>query len=154
VLAALAALAAPLAAQDSTATDSGRVIVPDSLGVLRTKPSSVLWRSLLLPGWGQAKGGHKLTAAFFFATEALTLGMSLKKNSELKHLRSINADSVAIDDKTKAREDWLVLMAVNHVLAGLEAYISAHLSDFPAELKFRRVPGGMSAQVAIPLHLP
>ena len=168
-------VAAPLAAQDTTAVpardsarqatadtaapvpaqaDTGRVVVPDSLGILRVKPAAVLWRSLLVPGWGQAKLGRNLTAGFFIAAEALTLGMSLKANAELKHLRSINADSVTIDSKSQNREDWLVLLVVNHLLSGLEAYVSANLSDFPAELKIRKLGGGVSAQVAIPLHIP
>lgn len=174
---ALAGLRAPLRAQDNTAVPSadsahrappdsaarppvtavdtgGGVAVPDSFGVLRVNPTSVLWRSLLVPGWGQLKMGQPITAAFFLAAEAVTLGMTLKTNSDLQHLRSIGADSVTINNKSQAREDWIVFMVVNHVLSGLEAYVSANLSDFPAELKFRRLPGGMSAQVAIPVHIP
>ncbi len=177
VILCLAKLGGPLAAQDSTKapapdttrvvpadsagtpraaapTDTGRVVVPDSLGILRVKPGAVLWRSLLVPGWGQLKMHHGLTATFFIAAEALTLGMSLKANSDLRHLRSMNADSVTISNKSQTREDWLVLVVVNHLLSGLEAYVSANLSDFPAELKLRRMPGGMSAQVAVPLHIP
>ncbi|HEU4587391.1 MAG TPA: hypothetical protein VFS11_01995 [Gemmatimonadales bacterium] len=173
---ALAGLSAPLRAQDTTAVpsadsahrappdsaahppvtavDTGGVSVPDSLGILRVNPTSVLWRSLLVPGWGQLKMGQPITAGVFLAAEAVTLGMVIKTNSDLRHLRSIGADSVIINNKSQSREDWIVFMVVNHVLSGLEAYVSANLSDFPAELKFRRLPGGMSAQVAIPVHIP
>jgi hypothetical protein len=173
---ALAVVSAPLLAQDTTAVpsadsartakpdsavyppaaahDSGRTTVADSFGILRVNPASVLWRSLLVPGWGQLKMGQPITAGFFIAAEAVTLGMTLKANSDLKHLRSIGADSVTINDKSNAREDWIVLMVVNHLLSGLEAFVSANLSDFPADLKIRRLPGGMSAQVAIPVHIP
>jgi hypothetical protein len=173
---ALAGVSAPLLAQDTTAVpradtartakpdsavhppaaahDSGRTTVPDSLGILRVNPTSVLWRSLLVPGWGQLKMGQPLTAGLFIAAEAVTLGMTLKANSDLNHLRSIGADSVTINNKSQSREDWIVFMVVNHLAAGLEAFVSANLSDFPADLKIRRVPGGMSAQVAIPVHIP
>jgi hypothetical protein len=172
----LAGVSAPVQAQDTTAVpsadsarqaqtdsaahppaparDTGRATVPDSLGILRVNPSSVLWRSLLVPGWGQLKMGQPITAGLFIAAEAVTLGMTLKANADLNHLRSIGADSVTINNKSQTREDWLVLMVVNHLLSGLEAFVSANLSDFPADLKIRRLPGGMSAQVAIPVHIP
>jgi hypothetical protein len=108
-----------------------------------------LLRSLLVPGWGQLHVHRPVTAAFFVATEALTLGMSLKFNSELQDARQLG-DSALIRDKTNKREDWLVLLGVNHLLAGIEAYVSAHLIDFPDDLKLRAVPGGVAGQVALP----
>jgi hypothetical protein len=166
-LAALLAVAPhpTLAAQDTTAVaapdssppapaDTGGVRVPDSLGILRVSPRAVLWRSLLLPGWGQAKLGRNVTAGLFIAAEAVTLGLSLKADHELRYLRRIGADSATISAKSQNREDWLVLLVVNHLLSGLEAYVAANLSDFPGELKLRRFPSGVGAQVALPIRLP
>ncbi len=126
----------------------------DSLGRPVSKPAAALWRSLLIPGWGQVRLGRKLTAGFFVLTEGVTLGLALKANSELRYLRRTGADSVAINDKSQAREDWLVLLAVNHLLAGLEAFISANLSDFPGELELQRVPHGVGASMKLPVRLP
>ena len=39
---------------------------------------------------------------------------------------------------TQEREDWIVLLVFNHLLAGAEAFVSANLYDFPATLKARR----------------
>ncbi len=159
----LLVLSGPLAAQDSTAVApdsipadsiSPAATVPDSLAARPIKPLGAFWRSLLVPGWGQLKVGRKVTAGLFVVTEGITLGMSLKANQDLGYLRRIGADSAAIAAKVRTREDWYVLLAVNHLLAGLEAFIAAHLLDFPAELRVERAPGRLDAGVAIPLRFP
>jgi len=124
----------------------------DSLTRRYISPSAALWRSLLLPGWGQARLNRKLTAGLFIAWEGVTLGMSLKTLHELEYLRRTNSGRA--DDKRQEHEDWVVLLGFNHVLAGLEAYISAHLADFPGDLHLEAVPGGAGAAVSVPLRLP
>ncbi|MGH7517224.1 MAG: hypothetical protein ACREOC_07115 [Gemmatimonadales bacterium] len=140
---------------DSIAADSlsPAATVPDSLTARPIRPLGAFWRSLLVPGWGQLKVGRKVTAGLFVVTEGLTLGMSLKANQDLGYLRRIGADSAAIAAKVRTREDWYVLLAVNHLLAGLEAFIAAHLVDFPAELRVERAPGRVDAGFAVPLRL-
>jgi hypothetical protein len=120
----------------------------------RSKPAAVLWRSLLIPGWGQVRLGRKLTAGIFVLAEGVTLGMALRANSELRYLRRIGADTATVNAKSQNREDWLVLMGVNHLLAGLEAFIAANLTDFPPELRLRRGPGWFGASVSLPVRLP
>jgi hypothetical protein len=120
----------------------------------RSKPAAALWRSLLIPGWGQVRLGRKLTAGVFVLAEGVTLGMALRANSELRYLRRIRADSATVNAQSRTREDWLVLMAVNHLLAGLEAFIAANLTDFPPELRIRRGPGWVGASVSLPVRLP
>jgi hypothetical protein len=52
-------------------------------------------------------------------------------------------------------EDWFVLLAFNHLLAGLEAYVSANMWDFPVELEARALPGGsLGLGVGVALSLP
>jgi hypothetical protein len=140
-------------AQDTTAAaspDTVRRTIGDSLA-LRTSPMNAFWRSFLLPGWGQAKLGRKLTAGLFIAWEGVTLGMSLKTRHELAYLR--RTDSERADDKRREHEDWVVLLVFNHLLAGLEAYVSGHLSDFPADLKLESVPGGVGGSVSVPIRI-
>ncbi len=115
-------------------------------------PMNAFLRSFLLPGWGQAKLDRKLTAGLFVAWEGVTLGMSLKTRHELAYLR--RTGSARAEDKRREHEDWVVLLVFNHVLSGLEAYVSAHLSDFPDDLKFRAVPGGgIGASYTVPFRL-
>ena len=115
-------------------------------------PFNALWRSLILPGWGQARLNRKLAGGIFVAWEGVTLGMSLKTGSELRYLRRTLSGRAG--DKRQEHEDWLVLLAFNHLFAGLEAYVSAHLADFPGDLRIEALPGGVGAAVSIPVHLP
>jgi hypothetical protein len=147
-----AAPADTVARADTGAAADTTGVVADSAR-LRSKPAAALWRSLLVPGWGQARLGRKLTAGVFVLAEGLTLGMALKANSELRYLRRTGADTATVNAKSQTREDWLVLVAVNHLLAGLEAFISANLSDFPAELRLRREPGGVGASLSVPVRI-
>lgn len=118
----------------------------------RVGPMGAFWRSFLLPGWGQAALGRRTAAGVFVAVEGATLAMTIKTMREVSYLR--RTGSSRLDDKEQQREDWLVLLAFNHLLAGLEAYVSAQLWDFPGDLQVRRVPGGAAAEVNIPLRLP
>jgi len=158
LLVVLASLAAPgLAAQDTTAVqtpaDTGAVAVLEvrDTTIHPIKPMNALWRSLLVPGWGQARLGRKLTAGILIAWEGTTLGMSLKTRHELAYLRRTGSERA--DDKRREHEDWLVLLGFNHLFAGLEAYVSAHLSDFPADLHLQAVPGGFGGSVSVPIRI-
>jgi hypothetical protein len=115
-------------------------------------PLNALWRSLLIPGWGQARLNRKLASGLFVAWEGVTLGMSLKTRRELRYLRRTNSGRA--DSKRQEHEDWVVLLAFNHLFAGLEAYVSAHLADFPGDLRVQAVPGGVGAAVSIPIRIP
>jgi hypothetical protein len=153
LLAAYASAWAPrLQAQDTTAVPAAvPAAVPDSAGFTPISPINAFWRSFLLPGWGQARLNRKLTGGIFVAWEGVTLGMSLKTRHELAYLR--RTKSARGDNKRREHEDWVVLLAFNHLFAGLEAYVGAHLTDFPGDLEIRAVPGGLGASVSVPIRL-
>ncbi len=154
----------PAAAQDSTSVPSaaadtvpGRVEAPaaslDSVPTIRPpiRPMGAFWRSFLIPGWGQASLGRKTAGAFFVAAEGVTLGMVLTTSSQLNYLEETNSGSV--DSKKQQREDWLVLLGLNHLLAAMEAYVSAHLWDFPGDLSIQAAPnGGVAGAVSVPVR--
>ena len=142
------AVPAPVAAAVPTAVPDS---VPDSVGFTPISPINAFWRSFLLPGWGQARLNRKLTGGIFVAWEGVTLGMSLKTRHELAYLR--RTGSARADNKRREHEDWIVLLAFNHLFAGLEAYVGAHLADFPGDLKIRALPGGVGASVSVPIRL-
>jgi len=114
-------------------------------------PMGAFWRSFLLPGWGQARLNRKLTGGIFVAWEGVTLGMSVKTRHELGYLR--RTGSVRADNKRREHEDWIVLLVFNHLFSGLEAYVSAHLADFPGDLRLQAVPGGFGGSVSIPIRI-
>jgi hypothetical protein len=111
------------------------------------------FRSLLIPGWGQAKLERRLTGGIFLAWEGVTLGMSLKAHRELQYLKDRGDTEEALEDKRQEREDWLILLAFNHLFAGLEAYVASHLWDFPDALELRAGPTGFGAVVTVPIRV-
>ncbi len=149
------ALQAPAPGADSAAsTGAAPRYAVDSVPIIRPplSPMGAFWRSLLIPGWGQAKLGRKTAGAFFLAAEGLTLGMVLTTSSQLNYLEETNSGSV--DSKQQQYEDWLVLLGLNHLLAAMEAYVSAHLWDFPGDLSIQAAPhGGVAGAVSVPVRL-
>lgn len=129
------------------------VAVPDTAGPHRpVSPMGAFWRSFLVPGWGQAKLNRKLTGGLFVMWEGVTLGMTLKTNHELGYLQ--RAGSGKVNAKRQERQDWMTLLVFNHLLAGMEAYVSAHLWDFPGDLHLQALPGGLGAAATVPIRIP
>jgi hypothetical protein len=93
------------------------------------------------------------------AWEAVALGMTVKSSREYHYAREHQSPELA-EAKKQEREDWLVLVIFNHLLSGLEAFVSSHLFDFPEDVRIRALPspGGagqsVRLQVAVPLRLP
>lgn len=113
-------------------------------------PTNAFLRSLLLPGWGQARLGRNTTGGLFVAFEGLAAAMVWKSQWQLQFARTRNK---YVDSHRQEREDWIVLLLFNHLMSGAEAYVSAHLFDFPAALRIDRLPGGRTGiGVTIPLQ--
>ena len=117
----------------------------------RPSPLNYFFRSLLIPGWGQASLDRKLTGGLFILFEGVALGMALKANSELAYLE--RTDSERAEEKRRERQDWFVLLGANHLFSGLEAFVSANLFDFPGDLQARALPGGRTG-LGISLPMP
>lgn len=127
-------------------TTGAIVVAPDTAH--RIRPFNAFWRSLLLPGWGQAATGRPVTGAVFAAWEGMAAMMTLKAQSELHYLRE--AGSTNVPAKRQEVQDWLVIWIFNHFFAGAEAFVSAHLQDFPKDLKVRAFPGGVGITLPAP----
>ena len=104
-------------------------------------PLGAFARSFIIPGWGQAVLGRRVTGAFFVFWEGLTLTMTVKASNQLSYLESVG-DTARTSAKRQEIQDWLVLLVFNHLVAGAEAFVSAYLWDFPVELEERVLPGG------------
>ena len=154
------AAAAPAAAQNPFAPplqprpDSSQL--PDTVKVPQFRvqppisPMSAVLRSMVLPGWGQAVLGRRVTGAMFVFWEGISLTMMLKAAHQLAYLTDIQSDKVA--SKKQELQDWAVLLGFNHLLAGAEAYVSAQLWDFPGEIQLRVLPRGVGAGISFPLR--
>ena len=143
VAAVLAVRPSRLAAQDTVHI----VVVPDTLhqGV---RPMGAFLRSFLLPGWGQAATDRPMTGAVFVAWEGVTAMMTLKAQQEANYFKEIHSSQLKL--KRQEVQDWLTLWVFNHLFSGAEAYVSAHLRDFPPDLKVRAFPNGIGVSVPLP----
>jgi hypothetical protein len=146
-----------LAAQDTTRArpDTGRIVFPGDTMPRGVRPMGAFWRSFLIPGWGQAVTDRPLTGAVFVAWEGVTAMMTLKAQQEANYLKHIHSTSLGL--KRQEVQDWLVLWIFNHLFSGAEAYVSAHLRDFPPSLKLQALPGrqgGGIRGVGVTIPLP
>jgi len=132
---------APPADTDTTAAarpprrsqgDSVRPVAPIT-------PTGAFLRSMVLPGWGQARLQRNVTGGLFLLWEGVCVTMVWKAQWQLDYAR---ARGKFVKSHTQEREDWLALLVFNHLFAAAEAYVSANLYDFPRALKARALPGG------------
>jgi hypothetical protein len=134
-------------ARDTTlASHAAAVARPDTSKLI--KPVGALWRSLLIPGWGQARTGRHVTGAAFVLWEGVAVMMTVRAVQEKHYMEETG--SVNLPAKRQQIQDWIVLWGFNHLFAGAEAFVSAHLLDFPKELKVRVAPGGIGVSFPLP----
>jgi len=117
-------------------------------------PMGAFFRSLTIPGWGQAKLDRRLTGGIFLAFEGIALGMAVKADRELGYMKARGDSATAIDNKRQEREDWITLVVFNHLFAALDAFVGSHLYDFPDDVKLRAAPSGFGAVISIPVRIP
>lgn len=152
VVVALLAAVSPLAAQDSTSARRDTTVArrdavrADTSHLMR--PGGALWRSLVLPGWGQSATGRHTVGALFVTWEGVTAMMTLKAQQEAGYMKQTGSPNLKA--KRQEVQDWLVLWVFNHLFAGAEAFVSAHLQDFPKDLQLQAVPRGVGVSLPLP----
>jgi hypothetical protein len=126
-------------------------------------PLPAFFRSLVLPGWGQALLDRKFTGGLFLLWEGVTLGMTVKTAREVAFIRGTEetrqipegaTESFRLRAKKAEHQDWLVLLIFNHLFSGLEAFVSAHLWDFPGDLRVQAMPGDAGPRPGLGLTIP
>ena len=136
----------PDTARPRIVTTGATIVAPDTSH--RIRPMGAFLRSLVLPGWGQAATGRHMAGAVFATWEGVTAMMTLKAQAELRYLRE--SGSTNVPAKHQEVQDWLVLWIFNHLFSGAEAFVAAHLADFPKDLKLRGFPGGVGVSLPVP----
>ena len=160
--------AAPLRAQRPDSTHQLVPAVPDSLINPPLSPGRAFLYSFLVPGLGQSRlGRHKAAAAFVFV-EAMSIAMIRESAADAHEARRFNGDSIVVsytdtvptfggpaqftDREVHSRdahvEDWVALLVGNHLFAGADAFVAAHLWDVPVKLGLRRTPNGTALAVS------
>jgi hypothetical protein len=159
-LAAVPLTAAPAAAQqrDSAANATAAVESPKP----PISPRRAFFYSFLAPGYSQSiLGRHKAAAAFLFV-EAVSVVMIRESAADAHEARRMVDDTIVVSYGPKGEpqetsgprfsgaevrtreahvEDWVALLVANHLFAGADAFVAAHLWDVPAHLGMRVLPG-------------
>ncbi len=117
-------------------------------------PMGAFFRSLILPGWGQAAVDQPVRGAFYFTMEAASLWMLFKTQSKLDAARRAGDDDLA-DSRQEQKEDWIVMAVFWALFSGVDAWVSAHLWDFEGAV----VPPpdgspGVAVQYSVPIGGP
>jgi hypothetical protein len=108
-------------------------------------PYRVMFRSAVLPGWGQMYNGKPLKAALVVAGEGFLVYKALdelsKENDAVERLGQLAPGDPgyeeAVDDREKhynLKVNYIWWTVVVHLLQMADAYVDAHLRDFSADL--------------------
>ncbi len=130
-------------------------------------PRRAFLNSALLPGLGQARLERGSSGALFAAVELAALVMLRRSGADLREARRYQADTLPRnftvtgdtvvrsgillgrydEDLIRTRrlhvEDWLAVIAFNHLFSGADAFVAAQLWDLP--LKVSALPSRRGA---------
>ena len=140
-------------------------------------PRRAFLSSLLVPGLGQARLDRPAAGALFVTVELAAITMASKSAYDLRAAKRVRGDSIVLsypvdtatglpttrpvrgegpfpNDLVRARrlhlEDWLAVIAFNHLIAGAEAFVAANLWDLPAQVGGQRSRHGTTVRVLVP----
>ncbi len=129
-------------------------------------PKRAFLYSSLLPGFGQSRLDRGTSGALFASIELAAIVMMRRSQIDLREARRylidtlpnqylVSGDSVIKNgsftngftrDLVRTRrlhvEDWMAVVAFNHLFAGADAFVSAQLWDVPVELSAFPRPAG------------
>ena len=95
----------------------------------RLTPRGALWRSALVPGWGQWRNGRHIKAVLFSAAAAGFAGAGISETRNLN--RALASERQAVAGRRNTR---LLLFVATATFSALDAYVDAHLADFGVSL--------------------
>ncbi|HTJ22583.1 MAG TPA: hypothetical protein VL383_09325 [Gemmatimonadaceae bacterium] len=169
VAALLVAAVVPAGAQRPDTVARTSVAPPDSLKPPITPRRAFLY-SFVAPGYSQSiLGRHKAAMAFLFV-EAVSIAMIRESAADVHEARRTANDTIVVaygpggsppttatprfsgaEVRTREAhvEDWVALLVANHLFAGADAFVAAHLWDVPAHLGFRVLPGGAAVSASL-----
>jgi len=120
--------------------------------------------SLLAPGYAQSRLGRPTAGAIFVLTESIAIAMLRESAADLRQARLFRRDTLENigndpltgspvmyrnsynDELISIRrghvEDWIAFLIANHLFAGADAYVAAHLWDLPSQINISQTQSG------------
>jgi hypothetical protein len=143
-----------------TPSDSARKQLPQP----PLSPRRAFLYSLAIPGYSQAVLNRPTAGALFVLTEAIAVAMLRESAADLREARRFQSDSLVtigfdpnsgapitavnaytqhlVDVRRSHVEDWIAFIIANHLFAGADGYVAAHLWDLPTQVSVERRPAG------------
>jgi hypothetical protein len=177
VCVALVSLVAVAAGAGAQRADSSKVTPRPAVDTTTHKgpqpplsPRRAFLYSVLIPGLGQSRLNRPTAGAIFMLTESIALAMLRQSAADLKEARRFRSDSLVylgldpitgvpvlqqssfndqlIEIRQGHVEDWAFFLVGNHLFAGADAYVAAHLWDLPMQIEVRPGANGRSGVTA------
>jgi hypothetical protein len=127
-------------------------------------PRRAFLYSVAIPGLAQSRLGRPVAGAIFVFTESIAIAMLREASAELRQARRFRTDSLVsigndpvtgeaifhrssfTDELISIRqghvEDWIAFLIANHLFAGADAYVAAHLWDLPSQINVSQTRSG------------
>ena len=106
------------------------------------------WRKLRVARNQVAVWEERVTARLMSEgiTEQEEIDAQLEQHDEITRLRGL------VDARSEQREDWAAVAIFFLLMSGVDAFVSAHLQDFPDPLTVEGDPGGtISVAIRVPV---
>jgi hypothetical protein len=151
-----------------TPADSARKPLPKP----PLSPRRAFLYSLAIPGYSQAVLNRPTAGALFVLTEAIAIAMLRESSADLAEARRFQRDSLVtigfdpasgaaipavnaytqrlVDVRRSHVEDWIAFIIANHLFAGADGYVGAHLWDLPTQVSVEPRPAGAAVVAKIP----
>jgi hypothetical protein len=151
-----------------------RVAPLDTTPVSPLTPRRAFLYSFLVPGYSQSVLGRNKAATGFLLFEAISLAMIRESAADVREAQRLQNDTVVVswvdasgralatpdtaailfgDREVRSRrahvEDWIAVLVANHLFAGADAYVAAHLWDVKARVGLRVAPSRVQLLASI-----
>ena len=135
-------------------------------------PGRAFLYSFLVPGLAQTRLSRPTAGALFVFTESIAIAMLRESAADLREARKFRSDSLVnigndlvtgapvlqrssyndelINIRRGHVEDWIAFLVANHLFAGADAYVAAHLWDLKSQINISRTREGTMVVARIP----
>ncbi len=102
----------------------------DKATIWSPSPAGAAFRSLLLPGWGQAYVKHPLKAVIYGGIEQALIYNVYRSNNQYHYFKGQEGFEISADNwrEDRNRLSWYLAGAI--ILSMMDAYVDAHLYHF------------------------
>ncbi len=133
-------------------------------------PTKALFKSMLIPGWGQYGNKRYFKAAVYAALDIWLISNAIKYRGEAKdYYKLFDSDTTIAgrnmyyelyDNKKDSRNKYTWFAVIVSFISMFDAYVDAHLSGFPEKKRFSNIDidvssdseGGIKAVLQIPFN--